>query len=405
MDKPHVLFAIGDADWHYTRGKIRHLVERVASRNLWQVSVASHSEEICQAFTTDWVQTLHLPGKRLPLSLDNIISMTDLMIRFTRDVVLPESQLPIWKVIAMDDYLASLDVITYSALPVKPDIVVYPLMGVDNNTIEASHFYSTILLEARKAQAPILGLEVSLFGNRQTLGASLADYYALKNENSRSFALSQEITQRDKVFILSDEERYLLTTREDKYLTDFFAKENTVRERLTIPEDHVVIFIPHSVAFIYETRRILANLRSVKVPCSIILCVDPNLARHGLKEREIVQKAYHEELSALPHVIIDDAGAWLWSILLADVVIAPAWSVFTEVATSYGKLTVINHTWGERGWVGDNLFVEPYPERAILTILAWIEKRILQKRRISTILQSILDHSRTPIQEETRHAA
>ena len=405
MDTLQVLFAIGDADWKYTRGKIRHLVERVATQRQWQVSVASHSEEICQAFTAEHIRTICLPGRRMPLSPEQTILMTDLMIRLTRDVMLPHSRLPLWKVMAMDDYLGSLDVFTHPSLPVKPDVVVYPLMGVDNNTADASHFYTTVLLEAHKAQVPILGLEVSPLGNRQTLGASLADYYGVKNEFSRSFVLAQELATGEQTFMLSAEEQYLLTCREDHYLSEFFEQEGMVRARLGIPEDHVVIFIPHSVAFVFEIRQILTNLRKVGFPCSVVLRVDPNLARQGLKEKDIVLKAYRDELNDLPHVIIDDEGGWLWTLLLADVIVAPAWSVFTEIASSYGKLTVISHAWGERGWVGDNLFVEPYPERAISSVLAWVERRVLRRKRISNILTAILSESLTPIAEEAAYVA
>lgn len=311
MDKPHVLFAIGDADWKYTRGKIRHLVERVASENQWQVSVASHTEEICQACAGEHVQTLCLPGQRRPLSPHQTIAMTDLMIRLTHDVTLPHSRLALWKTMAVDDYLGSLDVFTYPPLSLKPDVVVYPLMGVDNNTADASHFYTAILLEARKARVPVLGLEVSPLGNRQTLGASLADYYGVKSELSRSFVLAQELATGEQTFVLSAEEQYLLTCREDQYLNDFFAQERLVRARLGIPEDHVVIFIPHGVAFVFEIRQILARLRVIGFPCSIVLRVDPNLARQGLKERDIVLKAYRDELNDLPHVVIDNEGGWL----------------------------------------------------------------------------------------------
>ena len=405
MEKSQVLFAIGDADWKYTRGKIRHLVERVATRGPWQVSVASHSDEICQAFTTQDIQTFCLPGRHLPLSPEQTISMTDLMIRLTRDVTLPNSRLPLWKVMAMDDYLGSLDVFSYASLPIRPDIVVYPLMGVDNNTAAASHFYSTILLEANTAQVPILGLEVSPLGNRQTLGASLADYYAVKSEFSRSFVLAQELASGDQTFILSPTEQYLLTCREDQYMNDFFDQERFVRARFALPEDRVVIFIPHSVAFVFEIRQILASLRALPFPFSVVLRVDPNLARQGLKEKEIAFQAYRDELNALPHVIIDDEGGWLWSLLLADVVIAPASSVFTEIASSYGKLTAICHGWGDRGWVGDNLFIEPRPDRAIHSVHAWVERRILQRKCTSDILSRILQASPMPLEEEVLHVA
>jgi hypothetical protein len=405
MNKSHILFAIGDAEWKYTRGKIRHVVERVAGEGRWHVSIASHSAEICQAFATSQVRTCFLPGQRLPLMPEQTIAMTDLMIRLTRDVEFPGSRLQVWKVMAMDDYLASIDVFAYPPLPHRPDVVVCPLMGVDNNTADAAHFYSNMLLEARKANAPILGLEVSPLGNRQTLGASLADYYGVKSELSRSFLLTQALAQPEQAFVLAAEERYLLSTREDQYLTEFFARESRLRARLGIGDDEVVIFIPHSVAFIFEIRQILAALQTLNFPCAVVLRVDPNLARQGLKERAIVVKAYRDELNRLPHVTIDDEDGWLWSLLLADVVIAPAWSVFTEIAASYGKLTAICHGWGERGWVGENVFVEPQPQRAMPTLLTWIERRILQRKRLTNIIQAIVKKSVLETHEDTLHAA
>lgn len=405
MKKAHVLFAIGDADWKYTRGKLRYLVERIAATGQWQVTVASHAEDICQAFAAEEVRAVYLPGQRLPLSPEQTVAMTDLMIRLTGDVMLPDSRLPFWKVIAMDDYLGSLDVFTYPPLAVRPDVVVYPLMGVDNNTAAAAHFYTNVLLEANKAQVPIVGLEVSPLGNRQTLGASLADYYAVKSEFSRSVVLAQEFAAAERTFIVPADEHYLLTTREDHYLSDFFEQEVGIRKRFGIPEGHVTVFIPHNVAFVFEIRRILASLRALPFPFSVILRVDPTLARQGLKEKDIAAKAYRDELSALPHAIIDDEGGWMWSLLLADVVIAPAWSVFTEIASSYDKLIVICHGWGDRGWLGDHFFVEPRPERAIHSVRGWVERRVLSRKSMTSILTTIVAGSHMPIVGEALHVA
>ena len=48
--KPKVLFAIGDADWKYTRGKFLRLVERVAAEDSFAINIVSHDPKICQAF-------------------------------------------------------------------------------------------------------------------------------------------------------------------------------------------------------------------------------------------------------------------------------------------------------------------------------------------------------------------
>ena len=66
-------------------------------------------------------------------------------------------------------------------------------MGVDNNSTAASHLYSAMLLQARKHHVPVVGIEISLLGNKQTLGASLADAYAVKTETSRTFVVREDL--------------------------------------------------------------------------------------------------------------------------------------------------------------------------------------------------------------------
>jgi hypothetical protein len=127
------------------------------------------------------------------------------------------------------------------------------------------------------------------------------------------------------------------------------------------------------------------------MPFSVILRTDPNTARQGLKEIEIAEKVYRDEINALPNVIVDDQGGWLWSLLLSDIVLAPAHSVFTELATTYGKFTVICQGWGENAWVTENLFIEPRPEQALAAVRGWIEKRILSRTNLARIIAKLLD--------------
>jgi hypothetical protein len=388
--KPHVRFAIGDADWKYARGKFRQLVGRVAAEQRYHVSVVSHDEEICQAFAADEVEVLHSPGNRIHLTPAHTVAMTELMIKLTRDVAFPESRLDLWKVTAMDDYLGSLDHVTHAPLPGKPDLLVYPLMGIDNNSAAASHLYAAILLEASRAKIPVLGLEVSLLGNKQTLGASLADYFAVKSEFARDFVVREELAPAARTFVLPAAESYFLTCRNDAYWDDFFTQENKLRARLGINGDHAVIFIPHHVAFVYEIRELLRSLKSLPFPFTVLLRADPNIARQGLKEREIAERVYRDEIAALPNVIVDDHGGWLWSLLLADVVLAPIHSVFTELGASYGKFTVVSQGRGDSERISENLLIEPRPQQAVSALRFWIDHHVHRRFSLSQILQCIL---------------
>jgi len=391
--RPKALFAVGDADWKYTRGKFRTLIGRVAASGRFDVSVVSHDREICASFEADGIPSYCLPGEPLPLAAEHSLAMTELMIRHTQEVIFPRSRLPVWKVMAMDDYLGCVDVVAHPELSLAPDLLVYPLMGVDNNSTPASRLYSAMLLKARNSRATVVGVEVSLLGNKQTLGASLADSYALKSDFSRAFALGAELAPPERCFVLPANEVYLLTCRSDPYLDDYFAQEEQIRRKFNLPPGRVVILIPHHVAFVHEIRQLLAQLKHLPFPFAVIVRADPNIARQGLKEREIAARVYRDEIAALPHVLIDDQGGWLWPLLLADVVLAPAHSVFTELASSYGKLTAVCQGWGDSAWIHDHLFVEPNAERAVRALCSWVQQKVLTRRPLSEILAEAL-HSK-----------
>lgn len=393
LTQPKVLFAIGDADWKYTRGKFQKLVRRVAATEQFDIRVVSHDREISDHFEADGVETYCLPANHLPLNADHSVAMTELMIRLTRDITFPKSQLHIWKVMAMDDYLGCVDVVDSPDLPYDPDILIYPLMGVDNNSTAASRLYSAMLLQARKVHARVVGLEVSVLGNKQTLGASLADTYAVKTEFSRAFLVREELAPPQRAFVLPPEEGYLLTCRDDAYLNDYFEQEANLRRKFDVHPGQVVILIPHHVAFVHEIRQLLIGLKSLPYAFTVILRTDPAIARQGLKESEIATKVYRDEIAALPRVMVDDQGGWLWPLLLSDVILAPAHSVFTELAASYGKFTVICQGWGERSWIGESLLVEPCADQAMSAVRVWIEKMVLARRCLSQVLNGALPHN------------
>jgi hypothetical protein len=76
--------------------------------------------------------------------------------------------------------------------------------------------------------------------------------------------------------------------------------------------------------------------------------------------------------------------------LLADVVLAPAHSVFTELASSYGKFTAVCQGWGDSAWIGDHLFVEPSADKAVHALCSWVKNNLLPRRPLSDILTGAL---------------
>jgi hypothetical protein len=246
----------------------------------------------------------------------------------------------------------------------------------------------------------VLGLEVTPLGNRQSLGACLADYYAVKNEFSRSFVARAELAPAERAFVLPTLETYLLTCRNDSLLDDFFPVENGARASLNLPRDYITIFIPHNVAFVFETRRILASLAAVRFPVAVVLGVTPDVARHSRKEKEIAELVYRNEIARLPCFLICEERGWRELLLMSDIVVGPNFSVHHELAAEYGKLAIVSQAMGEKAWIGENLYSEPEPERIAGLIDAWIEKSFLQRRSVAQILQFMLDRREEDCERE-----
>jgi hypothetical protein len=390
MTKPRVLFAIGDIDWKYSRGKLRHLVKRVACEGVWDVSVVSHDQEICRELEGD-IPAAHMAGSFPVVLPQHALAMSDLMIRYTSDVLFPDSRFPFWKTMATDDFVGCFTPSSHTPLPFRPDVVVYPLMGIDNSTIGACHFYTEVVRQAHGMNVPVLGFEVSPLGDRQSLGASLAEYYAMKTDFSRSFIVGQELAPEENVFVMPPLENYLLTCRNDSLLDDFFPVEIGARRSLGLPPDYVTIFVPHNVAFVYETRRILAALSALHYPVAVLLGVSPDVARHSRKEREIAEIVYRDEIAKLPCVLMCEERGWRELLLMSDIVVGPNFSVHSELASHYQKLTIICQAMGERAWIADNFYAEPEADRIAGLIDGWIDHRWRRRTSLARIIGQILE--------------
>ena len=143
------------------------------------------------------------------------------MIRETAHVHIPGSQLPLWKVLAMDDFLCSLQLFgAQPSIPLAADAIIVPLMGIDNNTRASCGLYTWLVSQGRRKGIPVIGLEISPLGNKKkrvgaTLGRELFSWPGA-----------------------------------DDFTEAFLEMESKARTMLNIPEDRFIIVIPHHVAFL-----------------------------------------------------------------------------------------------------------------------------------------------------------
>lgn len=388
---PRVLFFAGDSDFGYSEEKIWRLAQRLKFQLGWNVVAVTHDVETAREAMKLQLKTEVLTIESPGVSVADRLRATDEMIRETAHVNIPGSRLPLWKVLAMDDFLSSLQL--YEAqpkVPLEADAIVVPLMAIDNNTRPACGLYTWAVGEARKKQIPVIGLEVSPLGNKNTLSQLPADHYAVKSEWSKQYLQDHRIARAEQISVLKWEERYLLWAGRDEYTEAYLENEVTARQLLNIPAGHRLIVIPHHVAFFWEVRKILQALTQLKFPFTVVIRVDPRTVRRQFHERELVVESYPQEIRALPHVIIDERVGVGLLLQMADLVVAPFAGTTTERATLCRKPTIICQAMGHEGWQGERLYWEPNPARIPEIVSDWQARGWLDHASLASIVEQIV---------------
>jgi hypothetical protein len=389
--KPRVLFAVGDADAGYSEGRIWQLVERLHQQPGFDVVALTHD-----AALADTAKKHHLNHQLVLIQPTGVtvrdrLQATDGMIRETANMNIPGSQLPLWKVLAMDDFLSSLQL--FGARPtttLDADVLIVPLMAVDNNTKGTCGLYTWAVAEARRQGIPVIGLEVSPLGNKNTLSHLPADYFAVKSRWSRDFLIQQGIARSDQVALLRWEESYLLWPGKDEFTDAYLALEPKAREMLGLTPDRFMILIPHHVAFLWEVRKILDALSRLEFPFTVVIRVDGHTVRRHYHEREIVKESYVHELAKLPGAIIDERVGIGLLVQMADLVIAPFAGTATERAALCRTPTIICQSMAQEGWRGEFTHWQPKPERIVPLIQEWRGQGWLERIFLTRLVQSML---------------
>lgn len=389
--KPRVLFALGDADVGYTEQRIWQLAQRLHRQPDFELVALTHLAELASAAKQHQLTPELVPIEPVGVTVQDRLQATDGMIRETAMLHIPGSQLPLWKVLAMDDFLSSLQLFgARPKVPLNGDALIVPLIGIDNNTKGACGLYAWAVSEARRQHVPVIGLEVSPLGNKNTLSQLPADFYAVKSRWSRQFLIDEGIAGADQVRLLRWEESALLWPGKDEFTEAYLEMEPKARTMLGVGADRLVIVIPHHVAFLWEVRQVLDGLSRLDFPFTVVIRVDAHTVRRHYREREIVHESYVHELARLPNVVIDDRVGIGLLVQLADLVITPFAGTATEQAALRRKPTIICQALAQEGWRGEFTYWQPKPERVAPLIQEWRGQGWLEKTSLADLLRCAL---------------
>jgi hypothetical protein len=390
--RDRILFAIGDAETFYTEQRIWRLVQRLQVRPDCEVISVTSDEPVRKIAADYGVRTALVPLAPRPMTWDDQLSTMNELIRTTADIVISGTQLPLWKPLAPDEFRGSM--ILFGAKPdltLNVDVVVVPLMGVDNNTLNSSGLYTAIVAQARAQQIPVLGLEVSPLGNRYTMSQLPADHYAVKSDWSKNFLVAQGMAAEDQISVLTPEESTLLRPGADSYVEAYFEKEAVARQILNLKEDSFVVLVPHHVAYIWEVRQILRALTDLGDSATVVIQAGTHVVRRQFTEPELIAKAYQAEIKRLGRVMINtQVGVGLMA-QIADVIVSPFAGTCTEGAALRRKPVIISQLVTDEAREGEFIYWQPDAAKIPAMISAWRENGILRRVRLRDVLRRTVE--------------
>jgi hypothetical protein len=337
-----------------------------------------------------------IPTALIPLAprqptWDDQLATTNELINKTADIVIPGSRLPLWKPLAPDEFRGSM--VLFGAQPdlgINVDLVIAPLMCVDNNTLNASALYACVAAQARARQIPVLALEVSPLGNRYTMSQLPAHHYLVKSHWSKDFLSRHGMAAPEQISVLRPEETSLLRPGIDSYVEAYLEKESVARRLLQLKDDRLIVLIPHHVAFIWEVRQILRALAELAEPLTVIIQANRLLSRRQFSEPELIAKAYEPELRRLNHVVINTQVGIGLAAQIADLVVAPFAGTATEGAALRRTPVIICQLMTEEGGDGEFLQWQPDPAKIPALIRSLRERGLLGRVNLKDAVRRLL---------------
>ena len=390
-----ILIAIGDAECVYTESRIWRLVKRLQAQAEWEVTCVTTDEATRKAAADQGVQSTVIRLTPRQAKWDEQLATVNELISKTSDIVIPGTQLPFSKPMALDEFRGAM--LLFGAQPaigLNVDLVIVPLMCVDHNTLNASGLYAFIVAQARAQGIPVLGFEVSPLGNRNTLCQLPADHYAVKSHWSKNFMVKEAMGAPEQITILTGEECSLLRPGVDSYFEAYFDKEALARQVLGLKEDRFVVLVPHHVAFIWEVRQILRALARLPEPTTVVVQANPQTIRRRFTEPELIARVYRPEIERLDHFVINTQVGVGLTAQIADLVIAPCAGTTTEGAALRRKPVIICQLTCDEGSDSEFLQWQPDPAKIPDLIRRWRENGILGRSGLKNIARRMLQQCR-----------
>src|SRR5208337_4860121 len=204
-----LLFPVSERDYFATSGRICHLLVELSKHFI--VEVLTISKEVHDDInkklgsTSSNMHVRIIVEASMAITYDFRDELAKNFIEYTYDMVVPGTDLKLWKPIAFDDFWGHISGYCFPEIGgIDADMVLFPLMNYDEAISDVVDvFYTTLLFDAKEAGIKVAGYQVYPAVESGLLMAGLMDALIVRKEYEKQFYAKKGIAP-EKIRVLTD---------------------------------------------------------------------------------------------------------------------------------------------------------------------------------------------------------
>lgn len=297
-----LLFPIDIKEFEVNQGRILRLVQILAADG-YKVDILTPSDEVhakaAETFKGNESVAVSLAkSESVPLPDSFRDDFLKTIIRQTHKLLIPETDMKIYKLAAFDDFRGFLAPYTYPDMDISLySLILMPILSLEGYPTSVSDcFYSAVCFLAKEKGVTLIGLLTQPAVHSPLLYMKMMDYIVVKDLWEKRY-IEQLGIESERIFLLTDErEVYCLKFIEDKYKND--ALEFMDNKDILIGKNEFCIGVINHPNFRPQIRQILFAIGQMNIP-AVVLLVKVGYYVKELDEQEIVDSVYGDIISKM----------------------------------------------------------------------------------------------------------
>ncbi len=332
-----LLFPICDRDYSTIMGRISWMLSDLSKNFI--VELMTISKEVYDDIHKKLgaiPPNLHIKlieGKLQPVTYDLRNDFSKIFVRYTYDMVLPGTDLKLWKTAAFDDFWGHISSYAFEgATNLDADMVLFPVINYDETTPDdADVFYTTLLFNAKEAGIKVVGYQVYPVSESNQLMPRLLDAIIVKKEYEKDFYVERG-NAPEKIRVLeNDMDIYSLSTIEDAY------KNNMYNSEIQISRAELGIVVYNHPKYRPQLREVFRIIAAAKLPVVLSL-VKRGFVIRELMEDKIIEGVFFEDIKKIKcRFFLVETASLVPVVMISDVIISPTYIGPVQFAAQNGK--------------------------------------------------------------------